>query len=657
MNAKWFVTGCVVLAVLVLMAVCAQGDALKRSARSLTLIDSGKSGYAIVIGANAAPAERFAAEELASHLKQMSGVKLPIVTDEGKLPSLAIIVGQNRYVMDNLLGVVVDWAQLGKEGCLLRTTGDRLIIAGGYPRGTLYGVYTLLEDYLGCRWFTPDTTVVPKRTTITLPPLNKTVQPAFEYRDIVIFSGDGHNPWWTQNFDPAFVARTRANGRWVEINYRHTAKKESDSRVGEGYGGHFRIPHYGHNLSSLVTAKDHAASHPEYFALKKDGTRASEGDLELCLTHPDVARIASDTMRGWMRAEPEADMFFIGQSDSPNSCRCDRCMAAMQVYEPGISPQDPDFGGRGGRAGLNIQFVNKVAELLEDEFANTRIGTFAYQPTRRPPANIRAHRNVVVWYCPIEGCACHPIDKGTINKDFYDFEGGIKKWMQIANGMYLYAYDFSYSGQSPSVLPIAPTVRAAHRLGMRGAFVDSFMDMQAGSNPLRYWLWMQSLRNPEWDWRKGISEFCKAYYGDASPYIQRYLRLVGDPANYEPLPEKMANIWTGENSPNRKQLVNDCHIGYRRLTDRAMEQCYDLFRKALESTKNDSKAHEHVTRARIELQYSLVDYLPTSDPRLKEEAASLLRLLEQMGIAVVRQKNLADYRDELSKRIGTPIPD
>ena len=52
-------------------------------AAALPLVDDGKSEYVIVVGANAIAAEQFAAQELASHVEQMSGVKLPVRTDAG----------------------------------------------------------------------------------------------------------------------------------------------------------------------------------------------------------------------------------------------------------------------------------------------------------------------------------------------------------------------------------------------------------------------------------------------------------------------------------------------------------------------------------------------------------------------------------------------
>ena len=112
------------------------------SAGALTLVEGSKSNYVVVVGANAIPAEQFAAEELVLHVKRMSGVELPIVTDATPLPDPAILLGKTRHL--EKLGVEIDWQQFGKEDHLLQVTGDHLIIAGGRPRGVLYGVYALL---------------------------------------------------------------------------------------------------------------------------------------------------------------------------------------------------------------------------------------------------------------------------------------------------------------------------------------------------------------------------------------------------------------------------------------------------------------------------------------------------------------------------------
>jgi hypothetical protein len=623
-------------------------------AAALTLVDAGQSKYVIVLSANAISAEQFAAEELAAHVQRASGVKLPIITDAEALPARAILLGRTRFLKE--LGVAVDWKALGKEGYLLRVVGDRLVIAGGQPRGTLYGVYALLEDHLGCRWFAPDTSVIPTSKTIELPRLDVIGRPGFEYREPWMYASLICSEWWKDHYDPDYVARTRNSGRFVN---------EAIQPIDERHGGHFKIPYFGHNLSVLVPAAAYAKEHPEYFGLQPDGTRTTAGDLELCMTHPEVVRIAAASLRQWMRADPDADMFFFGQSDTRNICQCDRCLAAYRKYN--LEPGTPANWSWGGIAGRNLEFLNQVAVLLEDEFPDKRIGTFAYLISRNPPQNIKAHRNVVIWYCPIERCTCHPVDSGPMN-DFYDYTGEIKQWRQIAREIYV----FDYKRADPGLLHIAPHVRAWHRLGVRGVLVDSIMDIQVGFGFLRYWLWMQSLNNPQWDAEVGLHEFLNAYYGAAAVYIDRYIRLVADPHSFEPLSAAKAGMWNAtllppsstehrlslwrhSDSPMRKEMMQYCYVGDRPLTDEAINRGHALFEQALEATADDPKARRHVEAARISLQYLMFKILPGDDPRLKDEAIKFLRVARQLELDVVARKPIAEFRDKLSKKLGVKL--
>ena len=634
---RWASASAVMLALLGAGSVCA-----------LTLVDLGKSEYVIVIAQDAIPAERFAAEELALHVEQMSGVALPIVTDAGALPGRGVFLGPTRHTAH--LDVEVDWEQLGPEEYLLRVTDDHLIIAGGRPRGTLYGVYALLEDHLGCRWFAPDTTVIPRRETITLAPARTTGRPAFEYREPKLYAGGRRSAWWRKHFDPKYVARTRNSGTFV-----HTHVHPMEER----FGGHFKIPHFGHNLSALVPSKLYAAEHPEYFAWH-DGKRVLGGDVELCLTHPDVARIAADSLRKWMREDPEADMLFIGQSDTAKYCMCDRCMEAYLRYGP-VKPDrkhGASFGlGYGGLAGRNLQFANEVAKLLEDDLPNQRIGVFAYGATRNPPMNFaKAHRNVVVWYCPLERCMCHPIDSGPINADFYAFADGIRRWRRIVGEVMLYDYCFGPGFGLPSDVPtIADTVRTAQRLGVRGVMVDTIGNLPAGFGFLQYWLRSQLLRNPDFDAQAGLREFLDAYYGAAAPRIGRFIALVSDPGSYEPPAASTVDIWASKDSPLRQELVHSCLLRRRRLTNRAIEEGYALFEHALKATATNPKARDHVEAARIVLQVVMIEHLPADDPRLKEEAARLLRVAGKLEMPFIKDTTLHEYRDRISRKLGVDL--
>ncbi|WP_289460343.1 hypothetical protein, partial [Klebsiella pneumoniae] len=70
-----------------------------------------------------------------------------------------------------------------EEEFWLRKDAQNLYIVGGSPRGALYGVYTLLRDYWGCRWYTPEVSKIPQTPSLNLPELDLRQTPAFEYRE------------------------------------------------------------------------------------------------------------------------------------------------------------------------------------------------------------------------------------------------------------------------------------------------------------------------------------------------------------------------------------------------------------------------------------------------------------------------------------------
>ncbi|HOL78756.1 MAG TPA: alpha-glucuronidase family glycosyl hydrolase, partial [Clostridiales bacterium] len=147
----------------------------------MTIIKDGASEYRIVLSDSASVSERTAAEELQYYLREISGVTLPIVSDSTEPQGKEICLGQTSRE-----GVfyTVDRSDLGDEGFILKVFDERLVIAGGALRGTLYGVYTFLEERLGVRWFTPDLTVIPEASEVIIDKQLEDKQvPVFEYRD------------------------------------------------------------------------------------------------------------------------------------------------------------------------------------------------------------------------------------------------------------------------------------------------------------------------------------------------------------------------------------------------------------------------------------------------------------------------------------------
>ncbi|MBC7240531.1 MAG: hypothetical protein H5T71_10575, partial [Chloroflexi bacterium] len=102
--------------------------------QELVIAEGGQSSYHIVIPEKASEPVRHAADELAKFMREMTGANLSIRTDAFQpVADHEILLGNNRRLQE--LGIQIDWQKLGKEGYTIKTVGQRLIIAGGEPRG------------------------------------------------------------------------------------------------------------------------------------------------------------------------------------------------------------------------------------------------------------------------------------------------------------------------------------------------------------------------------------------------------------------------------------------------------------------------------------------------------------------------------------------
>jgi hypothetical protein len=160
---------------------------------SLTLVRDGVATSVIVVGSQA-PTPAYsalpAAGVLQCYLRKISGVEIPIVSETGLKPEDArgkalILVGDGPRIRS--LGL--SRAGLPPEGFLLKTAGNHLVVLGGDEKtrkGSYFGALAFLEKYLGVRWLLPFDVgeVVPRRRTITVPPLEFRDQPKFAVRHI-----------------------------------------------------------------------------------------------------------------------------------------------------------------------------------------------------------------------------------------------------------------------------------------------------------------------------------------------------------------------------------------------------------------------------------------------------------------------------------------
>jgi len=529
------------------------GMTRQAAAEGLVLAENGKSDYRIVVARDASPSTQYAAEELQSFLKQISGVQLPVVGDETPLGEHEIILGENRHL--RALKLQVPFGQLGKEGYVIRTVGPRLVIAGGALRGNLYGVYGLLDDHLGCRWFAPGVSRIPKRERLALPEIDEQKVPVLEYRDAYTYDC----------FDGDWAARNRLTSSAARLEERHGGKV----RFGSGF--------FVHTFNRLVPPEKYFDTHPEYFSLI-DGRRLRER-TQLCCTNEDVVRICTEGILRAMRAQPDAFVFSISQNDWHNYCQCERCQTIARREDSQIGPV--------------LQLVNRVAEAVEEQFPDKAIETLAYQWTRRPPKHMRPRRNVIIRLCSIECCFSHPLATcpSEANRKFRE---DIRGWSKVSERLWVWDYvtDFRhYLLPFPNQRVRNDNIRFFVAHNVKGIFEqDTYNTPQSELAELGGYLTARFLWNPDYDEDQAIDEFLAGYYGAAAGPVRRYIDLLHDRVEKENI---HVNIWVAPMHPH--------------LTDELLARADALWQQAEQAAASEPDVLRRVRLSRMSVDYAIVE--------------------------------------------------
>ncbi|HID77179.1 MAG TPA: DUF4838 domain-containing protein [Planctomycetaceae bacterium] len=598
--------GCLVLGA---WAVAVAGA---EAGEGIVLAERGRSDYRIVVADDASPSTRHGAEELQHFLEQMSGARLPIVSDTQPMSEAEIILGDNAHL--RRLGVAVDFDSLGPEGYVIHTVGRHLVIAGGRLRGNMYGVYGLLEDHFGCRWFAPGVSRIPRKERLVLPRLDERQVPVLEYRE----------PFTFDCFDGDWCARNRVNSSSGRLTEKHGGK----IRFGSGF--------FVHTFNRLVPPEKYFAEHPEYFSLV-GGKRLKER-TQLCCTNPEVVRLCTEAILQAMRGQPDAFVFSVSQNDWHNYCECERCQALARREGTQMAPV--------------LQLVNQVAEAVGKEFPDKAVETLAYQWTRKPPKTMRPRPNVIIRLCSIECCFSHPLEScdSPANRRFCE---DIRGWAKVAGRLWVWDYvtDFRhYLLPFPNQRVRNDNIRFFVRHNVKGIFEqDTYNTPHSELAALGGYLTAKFLWNPDYDEATAIREFLDGYYGKAAEPIGKYLDLLHDRVEQQNI---HVNIWAPPDSPH--------------LSAALLAEADRLWADAERRVAGRPEVLRRVRISRMSVDYAILERARSQAGRTPDKPAPLRQLaakrfqpffetLEASGLTRLREWDTVDiprYRREMARALG-----
>lgn len=423
----------------------------------LNLVSSGKSAYRIVLPANHNSLEQQAAAVLLKYLTEISGAELPVHDDLQPPQSREICIGKtNRMSFTE---------ELRGDDFLIRSSGQKLYLLGS-GKGSLYAVYHLLENYLGCRKYSADLTVIPKKQGISLPSINDLQRPQLKFRQV----------YYPDQYDE---------------EYRDWHKLQ----LLEGEWGL-----WGHSYDQLLPASKYFKDHPEYFALVK-GERK---DSQLCLSQPQVLEIVVAKLEEMIKANPDKKYWSVSQNDGFGYCTCPTCAAFDHEH--------------GGPQASVLNFANKVAARFPDQ----QISTLAYLYSAHPPKGLKAAANVSIMLSSINQnrALSIPTDPRSAG-----FRNDLKGWSALTPQLMIWDYVVqftNYLSPFPNLNTLQPNMNYFGSSGISGAFIQGSEATMGEFTDLKAYLLAKLSWNPASDISKLKLEFMTAYYGKAAAHLLRY---------------------------------------------------------------------------------------------------------------------------------------
>ncbi len=453
-------------------------------AQELTLARDGHAEYSVVISANATSQERKAADELVQWLGQMTTGTFPLVTDAAPLGSREISVGATNRLQTARPPIAA--RDLGDEGYTIAVRGERLFLLGGRKRGIINAVFALLEEDLGCRWYTAEANRIPRRPTLAIRPVPRSYVPPLQIRD----------PFYHDAFNGTWSLRNRTNA--------------PNAAVPEEWGGHVNYALFVHTYNTLVPPGKYFKEHPEYYMQNADGKRVPR---QLCQTNSEAIRIATESCLRVLQKKPNCEIISVSKNDGGGSCVCDRCKALDQA--------------EGSEAASLLYLVNKVAEEIEKRHPEVLVSTLAYLETSRPPKTIRPRQNVAIRLCTDRCMWSHPF---TPAEDSAVFREAMLGWSKIHNRIHIWDYcvNFShYLAPMPNMKVIASNIRFFVAHNGTGVMEQGAYQSSGGERELmRAWVIAKLLWDPSRDVDALMQDFIWGYYGQAAAAIAEYNRLL-----------------------------------------------------------------------------------------------------------------------------------
>lgn len=519
--------------------------------------------------------EELAMEELVAYVEKISGAKLSTarVAEDADLPDGPKVLLGGKLARQAGFGEALD--ALDPDGFIIRRHDGDLVVSGRRARGTLYGVYEVLE-MLGCRWVLPGPAgeIIPSTDDVVVAQ-EKTENPSHSQRYWWCTYGHGEEyPRWTLrnkgNYVPALDDGKVAQSHALSRPLRWGAKTDRGITVRKGDRDVRQLP-------------------DEYYALYHGKPRRSTPNM----SNPTVWQLYADYYENYFSEHPFHDYVSISAEDG----------LVLDDREATRELDSGDYDWTLGKPSATDRlwfFHNRFIEKVRTTFPNRKYGVLVYSNNMMPPRIQRVHPNMALVFAPLSICPLHHVrdPKCKTNRPYRRW---FKAWMNQARaaGAETYYYDYDPLGYQwndfmicPQWYIIAKNYPWFSEQGLDGHTTQGHDNW--GSACFSHWLMIRLY----WDARKDpdeiLADYCRMRFGTAAPAVLEFMGVLEK--RMSEIPDMCSNeVWDNHlvltpevradcraALSRAKKLVEDEEAGEQIQMLLAVQKTTDIFCDAIE---------------------------------------------------------------------------
>lgn len=537
---------------------------------ALNLVADGKPAGEFVIPSDAPYTEVYAVRDIRHWIKEMTGAKIPIVSEPSRADNTKVMVGKaSAAAFQKDLDALA-----GTDGFAIRRRDNKVHVFGDRPLGTLHGLYALLEKNSDIIWARPNErfgAVHGRYRDLELSDTDCLDKPVFGWRSFAL----NHPP---QRSDAIWQLRNRLNS----IGRGLCDGPEWDTNLSKGT-----------NMFNVIKMK-YGMKHPEWYGYKPmtNSRDCGAGEGSLCMSIPELPRLWAEAAAEWVEATERASgrpvkAFFVGTGDNWFCCQCEKCLQPITLPDgSSLKPESPDaIKDMRFRSTQWYMFLNEAMKTWRELLPRTKLVSLAYLSPVVPPA-VEVDPDLLVYLAPYPTNSMHlPLLDSRQPKFWREtFEGWLGKTRNLG------FYEYFYSKPTPQGFYAAANLRALLKNGNpdnailyteiqadrgQGSLGDGARGWDIGG--MSAWVVTRLFWNPNQDVDQLYQHYLRRAYREATPQMTKFYEIV-------------RGIWLDPDN----QSLDACHTSSAYVYDETIvkhgkeRECLKLLADAEKATENQN---------------------------------------------------------------------